>query len=141
MHDNPSMPAQRPAVQLPSEAEPFGILGILGLLVRAVIAYIAGFALYIGVFRVSREFAPTLHDPGLVNFAMFLLMIAVIAAIMLAFFQSMWSGEVRGFALMTSFTLLAITVAQAAGLSHIDPAAPIDVLVRAHFGALRTFGR
>jgi hypothetical protein len=135
------MPARRPAIELPSEVEPFGILGILWLLVRAVLAYIAGFALYIGVFRVSREFAPTLRDPGLVNFAMFLLMIAVIAAIMLTFFQSMWSGEVRGLALMTSFTLVAIAVAQAAGLSHIDPAAPIDVLVRAHFGAFRTFGR
>ncbi len=53
----------------------------------------------------------------------------------------MWSGEMRGFALMTSFTLFAIAMTQAVGLTHIDPTAPPAALVKEHLDALRSFGR
>ncbi len=74
------MPAQRPAVELPSEVKPIGILGILGLLVRAAIAYVLGFALYIGAFQLSRKLSPLLPDQGLLNFALFIVIGIFIAA-------------------------------------------------------------
>jgi hypothetical protein len=135
------MPARRPAVELPNEAEPFGVLDLLGLLLRAAVAYVAGFALYVGVFQLSRKLEPILHDEGLINFALFLMMALVIAAILLTLFQPIWSGEMRGFALMTCFTLLAVALAQAVGFSHFDPTARFDLIVREHLEAIRSFGR
>jgi hypothetical protein len=134
------MPADRSAVKLPSEVKPFGFLALLGLLVRAALAYAAGFALYVGVFRLSRQLGPAVADEGLQNVALFVLIVLVIAGIMLTLFSPIWSGEIRGFALMTSFTLFAIAVAQAIGLTHIDPTASFDALLRAHrdiFSSLR----
>lgn len=134
------MPQPRQGLQVPSDIKPYGIVAFLGLLVRAALAYVFGFALYLGVFRLSRRVGPVLSDAGLSNFALFLLIVLVIAVILLAFLQSMWSAEMRGFALMTSFALLAIALAQAAGVTHMDPMAPIDVLVREHvdwFAGLR----
>jgi hypothetical protein len=135
------MPARRPAVELPNEAEPFGVFDLLGLLLRAAVAYVAGFALYVGAFQLSRKLEPVLHDEGLVNFALVLLMALVVAAILLTLFQPMWSGEMRGFALMTCFTLLAVATAQAVGFSHFDAAARFDLIVRDHLEAIRLFGR
>jgi hypothetical protein len=134
------MPPTRQGLQLPSEVKPFGIVGFLGLLVRATVAYVFGFALYIGIFRVSRRVGPILTDAGLSNFALFLLIALAVAAILLVVFQPMWSTEMRGFGLMTSFTIVAIAFAQAAGLTHMDAMAPIEVLVRQHievFAGLR----
>jgi hypothetical protein len=135
------MPAQRPGVELPSEVRPFGILALLGLLVRAVLAYVAGFTLFIEAFALSRKFGSLLQDPALRNFALFIVIALMIAVLLLALLQPMWSGEVRGFALMTSFTLLAIALTQAIGLTHIDPTAPLADLVQEHLDALRVFRR
>jgi hypothetical protein len=133
--------ASRKPVELLSEETPFGILAFLGLLVRAALAYVAGFALYVGAFQLSQKLGPMLSDQGLRHFALFVLIALAIAAIMLSLFQPIWSGEVRGFGLMTSFTLVAIAVAQATGLTHFDPTAPFDAIVREHLNAIASFRR
>lgn len=135
------MPARRPAVELPNEAKPFGVLDLLGFLFRAALAYVAGLALYVGVFQLSRKLAPLVHDAGLVDFALFLMLALVIAAIMLTLFQPIWSGEMRSFALMTCLALLAVAAAQAVGFSHFDPLARFDLIVREQIEALRSLGR
>jgi hypothetical protein len=97
--------------------------------------------LYVGAFQLSRKLEPVLHDEGLVNFALVLLMALAVAAILLTLFQPIWSGEMRGFALMTCFTLFAVATAQAVGFSHFDPTARFDLIVREHLEAIRSFGR
>jgi hypothetical protein len=131
--------ASRKPVTLPSEETPYGILAFLGLLLRAALAYVAGFALYVGCFQLSQKLGPMLADEGLRHFALFVLIALAIAAILLSLFQPIWSGEVRGFGLMTSFTLLAIAISQATGLTQFDPTAPFDALVREHLNALASF--
>ena len=133
--------SSRKPVALPSEESSYGLLSLVGLLFRAALAYVAGFALYVGVFQLSQKLGPMLPDQGLRHFALFVLIALAIATILLSLFQPIWSGEVRGFGLMTSFTLLAIAVAQATGLTQFDPTAPFDAIVREHLNALASFRR
>lgn len=109
-----------------------GMSMAFGTVVRAVIAFVAAFFLYVVIFRLSRlpQFGGL--DQGGHSLVFFMLLMVTIAGLMLILFQEHWGPATRGFAIMLSVVLVGITYGQLFGYLHFDPMAPLDVMVRDH---------
>jgi hypothetical protein len=115
------------------EQRPFWLFSLVGLFVRAVLAYVLAVVLYIVVFHLPEAMNIGAVDPSLRSSFFFVLLALVVGACLLPLIQGTWTTDSRSFALMIAVSLVSITYAQATGITKFDPDADPEVLVKQHF--------
>ncbi|HTV74313.1 MAG TPA: hypothetical protein VME66_11470 [Candidatus Acidoferrales bacterium] len=115
------------------EQRPFWLFSLIGLFVRAIIAYVAALILYIVVFHVAEMTNLQALDPSLRASFFFVLLALVVCACLIPLMQGHWTTDSRSFALMVAVSLVAVTYAQAIGITQVNPDADPETLLRQHF--------
>jgi hypothetical protein len=115
------------------ESRPFWLFSLIGLFVRAIIAYVAALVLYIVVYHVAELTDLQALDPSLRASFFFVLLALVVCACLIPLIAGEWTTDSRSFALMVAVCIVSVAYAQSLGITQVNPDADPETLLRQHF--------
>jgi hypothetical protein len=106
------------------------LFSLLGLIVRAGLAFVTALIVYVLLYRLSYLPQFSMIDATL-RPAMFWVMLALAVGFLLTpLFQTDWSIETRSFSMMSALMLVLVAFGEVSGYLHVDPMQPFDKMIR-----------